>query len=279
MQNKVDLFQARLGIFDRIVDHGHESGTCPVCMETMDHTLQVVLPCSHMLCVGCTKTMMNNTPVCGRMKCPLCCDMVNQSHVHVIRPTADDTVPRVGSKLDTFVSVVASTLHTTPDSKILVYTRWRRMVRVMGGMLRDRGIAYATLGGSGYTINAAMDSFHREDGLCVLLLCTDTIPCGVYMDKVTDIIFADIFHHESDTCVSIEERVLRSCVRTGRQPRVRVTRLIVRDTIEDRLYAASCKQRDVAFDVEDALQQVFIRRHANVHITARIMRYIPPHWF
>ena len=117
------------------------------------------------------------------------------------------------------------------DAKVVVFSSWERMTRLIAMQLQERGIGYSNLNGSVPSIKrkALMDRFTDDPDVRVFL-STDAGSTGLNLQAASYIINIDLPWNPA----VLEQRIGR-IYRIGQQRNIQVLNLVAQGTIEQRM--------------------------------------------
>ena len=118
-----------------------------------------------------------------------------------------------------------------PEQKIVVFSQWERMTRLVAQELDERKIGYAYLhGGVHSTARADLFERFREDEQCRIFLSTDAGGVGLNLQSASLLINLDVPWNPA----MLEQRVGR-IHRMGQRKNVRVINMVSSGSIEERM--------------------------------------------
>ncbi len=141
-----------------------------------------------------------------------------------------DQESRYDKKIDELV-VLLKEIFETPEDKVVIFSQWERMTRLVGRELRAMNIDYEYLHGGVPSVKrkALLDNF-RDDPAKRVFLSTDAGGVGLNLQSANVVINLDLPWNPA----VLEQRISR-IHRLGQQKTVRVINLISRGTIEHRI--------------------------------------------
>ncbi len=118
-----------------------------------------------------------------------------------------------------------------PEQKVVVFSQWERMTRLVAQELDDRKIGYAYLhGGVHSTARAELFERFREDAQCRIFLSTDAGGVGLNLQSASLLINLDVPWNPA----LLEQRVGR-IHRMGQRKNVRIINMVSSGSIEERM--------------------------------------------
>ncbi|BDA41061.1 Helicase-like transcription factor CHR28 [Coccomyxa sp. Obi] len=128
-------------------------------------------------------------------------------------------------------------------AKVIVFSQWRHMLDLIQSALQARHIRFSRLDGTmGVSARAhAIAQFTANRGTDVLLVSLKAASLGLNLTAANHVVLMDLWWNPS-----VEEQAIDRAHRIGQARTVRVMRLIIADTVEDRILALQEKKRRLA---------------------------------
>lgn len=141
-----------------------------------------------------------------------------------------DQVTRFDTKIAELLYILEERL-ADPEEKVVIFSQWERMTRIVGKELDERNIPYASLHGGVPSAKrgALLDRF-REDDDCRIFLSTDAGGVGLNLQRAALVVNLDLPWNPA----VLEQRIAR-VHRLGQERGVQVINLISEGTIEQRM--------------------------------------------
>lgn len=141
-----------------------------------------------------------------------------------------DQVTRKDTKIAELLYILEERL-TDPEEKVVIFSQWERMTRIVAMELDERGIPYASLHGGVPSEKRGdlLDRF-REDNACRIFLSTDAGGVGLNLQRAALVVNLDLPWNPA----VLEQRIAR-VHRLGQKRGVQVINLISEGTIEHRM--------------------------------------------
>ncbi|KAF1325119.1 E3 ubiquitin-protein ligase shprh, partial [Globisporangium splendens] len=223
---------------------------CAVCLEEMENE-RVMLPCAHIFCKNCMKTLSTRNAATATIKCPTCRRICSASKVVVVfedgrdvansrnqarpvRPLADTHIQLkrggYGSKIDAILRRVLALAQRNSEVKCLLFTQWQDMMDIVATHLRQNGVMCFT-----YTtkknFHRVMQQFKVFSEPCVLALPFKVGANGLNLVEATEVLLVEPLLN-----TSIEAQAINRVHRIGQTKQTRVHRLVVDNSVEERIY-------------------------------------------
>lgn len=137
-----------------------------------------------------------------------------------------------------------------PEEKVVVFSQWERMTRIVSQELEEREVEFAYLhGGVPSTKRGELLDRFREDDNCRVFLSTDAGGLGLNLQRAALVINLDIPWNPA----VLEQRIAR-IFRLGQKRQVQVINLISEGTIEHRMLSTLKFKSSLADAVLDAVE-------------------------
>ncbi len=143
-----------------------------------------------------------------------------------------DQETRYDTKVDEIMNIVRNVVESGSD-KIVIFSQWERMTRLIAGELDKSGIGYSAL--SGRVPSEARSKIigkFQDDPQCRVFLSTDTGSTGLNLQVASLIVNADLPWNPA----VLEQRIGR-IYRIGQERNVQVVNMISKDSFEERMLA------------------------------------------
>ena len=233
---------SKYGIFNSLPQHIEETKTCPVCYESLAEVTNSVTPCGHLICGACITTIFGNSHSAA---CPMCRHHFNRTELQVIKPQLSpkdpaqiSNVERWGTKMARMVEYLQQLL-SEPDNRVIVFSQWDSMLRLVARVLEEVSIKHLTIQGSMYVVNSRIRKFKLDPSIRVVLLSSDRASSGLNLTEANHVILLDTLNTDQVASKLIEEQAIGRAVRLGQKKTVEVRRMIMLNTIEYDFYLAN----------------------------------------
>ncbi|KAH7425334.1 hypothetical protein KP509_11G049800 [Ceratopteris richardii] len=219
---------------------------CPICLSPP--AIAVITKCSHVFCRKCIeKTLMQD-----KEKCPMCRVPLTTSDLFAASPTAEatdveaDIQKQVSSaKLKALMGLLLETRIKDPSIKSVVFSQFAGMLNLIQAPLKEAGFKYVRIDGSMSLKKreAALRAFQSKDtdGPTVILLSLKAAGVGLNLVAASQVYMIDPWWNPA-----IEEQAMDRVHRLGQTRDVEIVRLVVQDSIEERILELQEKKRNLA---------------------------------
>jgi SNF2 family DNA or RNA helicase len=239
-ESKISEAKFFLKIVEKITsEDDHECDeNCSVCLDKIEN--RVMTKCGHMFCKDCLD-------MCLQVKktCPYCKNDLKGSDIYLTsdmgstkaeEETTNPLIQKYGSKLGKLISL-ARKLVIDEDNKLIIFSQWDRMLSLIGSALKENGVSNSFIQGNVYRRNAAINKFktnNKEDN--VIMLSLEKSASGTNLTEATHIIFVEPIDQSVDEVKAIESQAIARACRIGQEKKVKVIRILTRNTIEEEIY-------------------------------------------
>ncbi|MBK8216153.1 MAG: DEAD/DEAH box helicase [Myxococcales bacterium] len=143
------------------------------------------------------------------------------------------------SKVDRLVAELGTL--AASRNRALVFSQWTSLLDLVEPRLREEGISFTRLDGGTKDREAVVRAFQAEDGPDVLLLSLKAGGVGLNLTAADHVFLVDPWWNPA-----VEEQAADRAHRIGQDKPVFVHRLVVRDTVEERMLELKEKKRALA---------------------------------
>jgi superfamily II DNA or RNA helicase len=157
-----------------------------------------------------------------------------------------DEANRHDTKIDELLCLLEEALED-PESKVVVFSQWERMTRLVAMELEARGIGFEHLHG-GVPSAKRKDLFDRFNGdmFCRVFLSTDAGSTGLNLQSASTLVNLDLPWNPA----VLEQRIAR-IHRIGQKRSVHIVNFVSADTIESRMLSVLGFKADLAGGILD----------------------------
>ena len=215
---------------------------CAICLDNFDEP--VITACAHVFCKGCVEQVIER-----QHKCPLCRAEIKDTNT-LVSPAQglgeDEQEVKVdpdnpSSKIEALIKVLTAR-GQAPDTKTVVFSQWTSFLDLVEPHLESRGIKFSRVDGK---MNAtkrdnSINMFSKEPTCTVLLASLSVCSVGLNLVAANQAILAD-----SWWAPAIEDQALDRVYRLGQKRETTVWRLIMEDSIEERVLDIQARKREL----------------------------------
>ena len=218
-----------------------ETQVCAICFEEKSLSLT---KCGHIYCKECITEWMTK-----RNNCPTCKKDLTMNDIFLIKKeinkdkkedNINPLINKYGSKLGKVILMIKSLL-TQESSRIIVFSQWDCMLSLISKTLSENGIANSTVKGNVWSRTSAINKFKTGktvtgDDSKVILLSLKNAASGTNLTEASHIFFIEPINDRKEVCRAIEGQAIARACRIGQQYKIKLFRLLVKDTIEEEIY-------------------------------------------
>lgn len=157
-----------------------------------------------------------------------------------------DQKSRYDTKIDEAIAII-SNLMVSEEGKVVIFSQWERMLRILAGELEEKDISFCFLHGGVPSVKRKnlIDRF-RDDPDCRVFLSTDAGATGLNLQTASLLINLDMPWNPA----VLEQRIAR-IYRLGQVNPVQIINMVARGTIEERMLATLRFKSDLAAGILD----------------------------
>ena len=221
----------KLKIFENLESKIKEEKNCPICFDDLSNKHNGVLKCGHFICCQCINKITQNNS-----KCPICREPIKKNQINVISPDNLKIESKLGTKITNLIRCCKYTIKQSDDNRIIIFSRWDSMLKLLSKILQDHDINHLILNGTYHTINSKLRKFKLDTSIRIILLSSEKAASGLNLTEANHIILLDTLNNDPDISKVIEEQAIGRAVRIGQKQNVKVLRFIMKDTVEEDFY-------------------------------------------
>jgi len=265
--------QSQYNFFKAVLDamRTDEEVSCLICLDTIeqDETFAIA-KCGHLHCVGCINQLLNQAePKCSFCRQPIGRDSVMQMNRKQLEPKQSDPngeekekvedaadCSKYGSKLAAFVGFLRQTFRESPNSKVILFIQFRRLMRLVSEALHEFQVPHVRCDGNVNQRSTAIHQFRKQPDVRLILLSSEDSVSGLHLVEATHVVLLHPFLMADDAlAVSYEKQGIARAWRSGLDHPVELIRFIVRDSIEEELSARRGYKNGVLTTLDGDVQE------------------------
>lgn len=228
-----------LSILNKLNDTELEENECSICLEII--SIGSVTKCGHIFCTECIKSSMKYNS-----SCPMCKNKILMSEIYVInkketiKEPVNTFIEKYGSKLGKLILMVRDIIKTS-ESRIIIFSQWDYMLSLIGKTLSENGIANCYVKGNVFSKNNAISKFKSGKTLSgesnqVMILSLKNSASGTNLTEASHIFFVEPINSSKEEIRAIEGQAIGRACRLGQKQKVKIYRILIKDTIEETIY-------------------------------------------
>ncbi|KAK8960712.1 hypothetical protein KSP40_PGU007514 [Platanthera guangdongensis] len=220
---------------------------CPVCLSPPTKT--IITCCAHIFCQSCIlKTLKTLNP-----RCPICRQPLSKSELFLAPPPkASDENPitefsgmPVSSKTLALLNLLQESRREKDSTKSVVFSQFQKMLILLEEPLRAAGFRFLRIDGSMTMkkrgeVMKAFESY-GPNSPTVLLASLKAAGTGINLTAASRVYLVEPWWNPA-----VEEQAMDRVHRIGQQEEVKVVRLIVKDSIEERILELQGRKKKLA---------------------------------
>ncbi|KAK4778068.1 hypothetical protein SAY87_018255 [Trapa incisa] len=227
---------------------------CPICISSL--TDVVITSCAHVFCRRCILKVINGS----NSRCPLCRRPISESDLFSAPPESlknedQETLPSKtistsaaqSSKVSCLMKLLKVSRDQNPTTKSVIYSQFRKMLILLEEPLKEAGFKALRLDGSMNARKRAevIEEFGscKSDGPVVLLASIRSSGAGINLTAASVVYLLEPWWNPA-----VEEQAMDRVHRIGQDKEVRIIRMIVRDSIEEKVLELQEKKKGLARD-------------------------------
>jgi SWI/SNF-related matrix-associated actin-dependent regulator of chromatin subfamily A3 len=241
-ENKVALQK----MLQLLID-SHED--CPICLDTLKDP--VITKCAHTYCTGCIERVIE-----GQKKCPMCRAELESFNTTTVRPAVETTTKaepltqdqladkaslekNASSKVEALLDILKASAQD-PTNKTIVFSQWTSFLDLIQPQLTLHGLKFTRIDGSMSATqrDAALEALDNDASTTVMLASLAVCSVGLNLVAANQVIMAD-----SWWAPAIEDQAVDRVHRLGQQRETKVFRLVVEDSVEERVLGIQDEKR------------------------------------
>jgi len=219
---------------------------CSICVEPFVNPLRS--PCGHVFCKTCIEHHISNES--SNSACPICRRTIVMNLLIPVpkkQETSNEDIKNLNqfkssSKIDSLMQELTS-LPKGDEVKSIVFSQWTSMLDLVEVSLRQTGIKFVRLDGSmaHNQREKSVSMFRQDPTIRVFLISMKAGGLGLNLVQATHVFLLDPWWNPAT-----EEQAIDRVHRLGQTKPVRVTRFIIKGSIEERILELQERKRTLA---------------------------------
>lgn len=268
-------------------DEGSTQLTCPMCLDVVDETAIVLLhPCGHMICDGCVGNFFEqDANDDGTVSCTICRQPVSEKSLvsykiydqivnedlsfddlkaqyglgKAKKTTTTEKINKIihdnggftlSAKLQKTLDLIRDVVKSSDDEKIIVFSHFTGTFDLLAKALQDSHIEHLRYDGT-MNIDLKNTTIKRfyQGSERVLLISLKAGNVGLTLTCASHVIIMDPFWNPF-----VEDQAMDRAHRFGQQRPVNVYKLLVTDTVEDRIVNLQDRKKELVNSALDSTE-------------------------
>lgn len=213
---------------------------CSICLDELHNP--VITTCKHAFGKECIERTIDL-----QHKCPMC--RAQLADTECLVPPAEETLDEnTGAEIDTetksskteaLMSILQAS-RKDPLSKVIIFSQWTSFLNIIQLQLAEAGIKYARIDGTmpAHARDSAIFALDNDPDTRVMLASLSVCSVGLNLVSADTVILAD-----SWWAPAIEDQAVDRVHRLGQTRKCTVWRLIMEDSIEERVLEIQAEKR------------------------------------
>ena len=212
---------------------------CPICLEELHDP--VITVCKHVFgrdCIEKTIQLQKKCPMCRAVLADIDC-LVHPAVEEKAEEDPDLDIETKSSKTEALKSILTAS-RRDPKSKVVIFSQWTSFLNIIQRQLTEAGMKYARIDGSMpvHVRDRAMTALESDPDTRILLASLSVCSVGLNLVAADTVILAD-----SWWAPAIEDQAVDRVHRLGQTRPCTVWRLIMEDSIEERVLMIQAEKR------------------------------------
>jgi SNF2 family DNA or RNA helicase len=217
-----------------------EEEGCSICVGPLEKP--ALTPCGHVFCYECLELCLES-----KNKCPLCNKQIKNSEIyikgHKIKENIiNPLIQKYGSKLGKLISLVRKII-SNENHRIIIFSQWDKMLALIAKTLANNGVPNNFVKGNVWCRNNALKKFKEGKESRTIMLSLSNSASGTNLTEATHIIFVEPINATSEEVESIEAQAIARACRLGQKNKIKVIRILTKNTIEEDIYNSIYKNK------------------------------------
>ena len=232
VQDDVGLFKIENDMILKTLNVKHadkriedQTDRCPICQDYPSDP--VCTACNHVFCLECLQQWIQKKPVC-----PMCKAKIKPSHLKKLileELDHDDTrekIPNIAK-----LQWISTYLDTIPkDEKVVLATQYSPVSNILYSHFKDQACFIHSRLDRAERFEE-MNRFETDDAKRVMILTVKTAGVGINLTRANHLIVVDVLYKKD-----IMNQLVGRIHRYGQSKEIYVHHLLMRDSLEEKLY-------------------------------------------
>jgi len=188
--------------------------------------------CGHFVCVPCFLKFVQHRRSASLVPCPICRQTTRHQDINYVNASVDriDGIKEgYSSKIYHATQCVQRIHRMDPTAKILIFSEWQDVLKIMSHALTASGVAHAYGAGGNKTLGALSKFKEQEDMVC-LLLPIRSAGNGLNLPEANHVILLEPSLNRGN-----ELQAIGRVDRIGQTRRTTVHRFVMQGTVEEQI--------------------------------------------
>lgn len=236
LENRIKTYNEDILKFENNYINDLLKEPCGICSDKIEDG--ILTECNHIFCYNCIDTLLN---IYEQDKCPYCRKIIKKNKIKKLninilkdedKHIDDNDNNKYGSKMNYLIKNINKIIKERPDNKIILFSQWNSMLKLVGIVLNEYNIKYLECKGNIHMISKTIRKFKNDNNIKIILLSSENCVSGNNLTEASHIIMLDTMNSDKKKAHAIEHQAIGRAVRIGQKRKVKIQRLITIDTIE-----------------------------------------------
>ena len=220
-------------ILEKMKNKENPEENCPICLEILEKP--TLTQCGHLYCYNCIKSCLSTKKFCPLCKVDLTGkDLLIKDLKQIIN---DPIIQKYGSKLGKLITIVKDLLKLD-ETRIIIFSQWDDMLSLVSRTLSENNINKSIVKGNVHIRTNAIAKFKLGIENKVIMLSLKNAASGTNLTEATHIFFVEPINSNRNESIAIENQAIARACRIGQQHKIKLIRILIKDTIEEDIYKA-----------------------------------------
>ena len=225
-------------------DDEDEEDLCAICLGEIEEEDCGVTKCGHIYCYACIKVWTDKYK-----NCPYCKKSLNVNETYILSyekktkggtaedKKKDELINEIGTKLANLIFFLKKS-----DKHTIIFSQWDDLLNKVGKTLKQYGIKNVFCKGNVFQRDKAIREFNMDDKIKVIMLSSESAASGTNLTKATQIVLLDPVYGDYKFRKETENQAIGRAHRLGQKSKLRVIRLVIKETLEQEIYEQNIKE-------------------------------------
>ena len=241
LQNELQLAESNFNYFQSVfqVIGQPDKNECRICYDEIAESELSILPCSHVYCYGCVKTVVEKNK-----SCPSCFSTTKIDEIYRIKIKEPEVLPESLVKLDTskysskligLYRYMTDLIENSEDARIILFLQYSDLADFMAESFKELGINCVRVVGNVFQRQNAIAKFRDSKDIRLIMLSSEDSVSGINLTQATHVIMLHPFWtgQGEQTDLAYEKQGIARAYRFGLEHPLKIVRFAVRGTVEE----------------------------------------------
>jgi hypothetical protein len=171
--------------------------------------------------------------------CPCSGRLIKQQDIVYVHSQTDVPVDYSwGTKMTHIIRQVQQIIADAPMEKIIIFSRWNKMLKLVGHVLDTVKISHVFCRGNVHSMSHSINRFKNEAAVKIILLSSENCSSGCHLTEASHILLLDTTSEDPVSTRAINEQAIGRALRLGQKNTVHVYNFIINNTLEETFFNA-----------------------------------------